>query len=309
MSGTIRLFRWDDLPSIVDVMNRWLQALGSENRVTQAEVESNWRAPHNHPEQTCYVMEQADGSLSAFTIADLLDDPAQANGVYFVPPGQPEAADQLIKAAEEHFWRTAQAAGVNGATMTYDLSDKATEGIAALETCGYKQVRQFHVMQAVLDTLIALDPVPDGLTLRPFEAAHDAQATYEAKSEAFQDHWGFYMLPFDEWMHDARQPDFDPSHWWLAFESDQIAGLVLSRPTSERTAWVSIVGVRPAWRRRGIARLLLQRCFAIHQRQGRQRIYLGVDVDNRYQATALYERAGMTIHSRTLYYQKHFGTP
>jgi len=309
MTGTIRLFRWDDLPSIIDVMNRWSEALGSQNRITQSDIESNWRAPHNHPEQNCFVLEQPDGSLSAFAIADLLDDPAQSNGVYYIPPSQPEAADQLIKATEEHFWHTAQAAGVPGATMTYIMVEEAAEGIAVLEARGYTLARQFYVMRAVLDAPVALDPIPEGFVLRPFDPTRDAQAAYEAQHEAFQDHWGFSRLPFLEWMYNVENPDFDPAHWWLALEGNQIAGLVRSEPQGGESAWIGIVGVRPAWRRRGLGLLLLQRCFSIHQQQGRRFAHLRVDVDNRYQATALYERAGMTAQSRTLYYQKHFGIP
>ncbi|NJR12777.1 GNAT family N-acetyltransferase [bacterium] len=251
------------------------------------------------------MMELADGTISAFTIADLLDDPAQANAVYFVPSDQAaHAADPLIAATEAHVWQRAQANGLTEAIMTYSLSDKDTVGQVALITRGYTQARLFYIMQINLDSPITPDPAPPAFALRPFDPTRDAAATYAAQVEAFQDHWNFHMPPLEEWLYDLQKPTFDPSHWWLAETDGQIVGIVLSEAINAQTASVGIVGVRPAWRRHGLALRLLQRCFEVHQRQGRKRVRLGVDADNRYDATALYTRAGMTVDSRTLYYQK-----
>lgn len=306
MPGTHRLFRWEDLPAIATVMNEYAQAMGSPHRVTVDEIEARWRAPYNHPERDCFVMEVTEGVLSGFTIADLLDDPAQANGVYFVPPINADAAEPLIRATEEHFCQMAQQAGVRTATMTYSLSDRDSVGVRTLEALGYTAARTFYTMQIILDNPVVMDAPPPDVILRPFDPSRDARAAYDAQRDAFQDHWNFHMPPFEEWMYDVEKPDFDPQHWWLAVVDDEIVGLALSEPRTSEVAWVGIVGVRPAWRRRGLGLLLLQRCFAIHQQQGRNTLRLGVDVDNRYQATALYERAGMSVFSRTLYFQRHF---
>jgi mycothiol synthase len=64
------------------------------------------------------------------------------------------------------------------------------------------------------------------------------------------------------------------------------------------------VGVRRAWRKRGLAQALLRQCFAEYQRRGYQRVELGVDSDSPTNAVALYERAGMHVHQRVLYYRK-----
>src|SRR5262245_451603 len=71
----VRTFRWSDMPLIVEVMNRYAWALGSDSQYTQAEVEENWRAPYNHPEENCFVAVLPDEGLIGFAIADLLDDP------------------------------------------------------------------------------------------------------------------------------------------------------------------------------------------------------------------------------------------
>jgi ribosomal protein S18 acetylase RimI-like enzyme len=69
---------------------------------------------------------------------------------------------------------------------------------------------------------------------------------------------------------------------------------------------VGIVGVRRPWRRQGLAHALLRQCFAEYQRRGWQHVDLGVDSDSSTQAVALYERAGMHVRARQLYYRREF---
>ena len=57
--------------------------------------------------------------------------------------------------------------------------------------------------------------------------------------------------------------------------------------------WVSVLGVRPRWRRRGLASALLLHAFGEFHRRGRKRVGLGVDAENTTGAVALYERVGM----------------
>jgi mycothiol synthase len=60
--------------------------------------------------------------------------------------------------------------------------------------------------------------------------------------------------------------------------------------------WVGILGVRPPWRRRGIALALLLHSFAVFRERGCTRVGLGVDAESTTGALELYERAGMHVH-------------
>jgi ribosomal protein S18 acetylase RimI-like enzyme len=69
-------------------------------------------------------------------------------------------------------------------------------------------------------------------------------------------------------------------------------------------AWVSLLGVRRAWRRRGLGAALLKLSFARFRERGYKVAGLMVDSSNESNAVALYERVGMHVHNCRLVYRK-----
>jgi ribosomal protein S18 acetylase RimI-like enzyme len=116
----------------------------------------------------------------------------------------------------------------------------------------------------------------------------------------FPDSEGWHIPDSDEDPEAAR-------YWFVAVDGGEIAGFVLSRVGISQTpeeAWIYIVGVRPAWRRRGIALALLQhRLWELYQK-GKRRVRLEVDTQNPTGATRLYEKAGMHVESRYDFFEK-----
>jgi ribosomal protein S18 acetylase RimI-like enzyme len=116
-------------------------------------------------------------------------------------------------------------------------------------------------------------------------------------NEAFADDWHHHDVSpsnFTEFY--VKQRHFDPSLWLLAWDDGDLAGFVLA--TSEHLGdpdlgWVGTLGVRPAWRRRGLGEALLRAAFAELYARGRRRVGLGVDTENVSGALRLYERVGM----------------
>jgi mycothiol synthase len=165
---------------------------------------------------------------------------------------------------------------------------------------GYRNVRPSYTMEIRFGVESPPErPVPDGIEIRPYRHPDDEQATYEAQEEAFADHWGSHPRTLETWRaFSVEQASFDPTLWLLAWDGDEVAGLSLN--FSERSGdpgygWVGTVGVRPAWRRRGIAEALLHRSFAALHARGYRTIRLSVDAENATGATRLYERAGMSV--------------
>ena len=79
----------------------------------------------------------------------------------------------------------------------------------------------------------------------------------------------------------------------VAEENGQTVGFALARPKNERVAYLSDVYVRPAFRRRGVARALLAEAAAA---LGRELLSLNVDVTNEEARTA-YRRLGFRDES------------
>jgi mycothiol synthase len=171
--------------------------------------------------------------------------------------------------------------------------------IELFERLGYERVRTFWVMQIELDDAPASPVVDDAITIRTFEREGDERAVYAALAEAFEDHWGSEFSSFERWVHDEIEGEgsrFDPSLWFVALDGDELVGAATCTvgPAQDVEAGeVSLLGVRRAWRRRGVALALLHTAFGELHRRGVPRAQLGVDSASPTGATRLYERAGM----------------
>lgn len=162
---------------------------------------------------------------------------------------------------------------------------------------GYAPIRYFNTMEIVMSEPPPTPAWPESITVREMVVGQDEPSLYEADCDAFQDHWGFTPDTFASWVHDVVGGDkFDASLHFLAMDGDQIAGFSLcaeGRADNPDGGWVNVLGVRPPWRRRGMALALLHHSFGELYRRGRMRVILGVDSENPTGAMALYERAGM----------------
>jgi mycothiol synthase len=163
---------------------------------------------------------------------------------------------------------------------------------------GYAQVRTFHRM--VIDLEHARLPAPewpDGLELRPFDRQRDGRRVHEAIEEAFTDEWGHERRDYDAWSERVFEVEqFDPTLWVVVWDGDEVAAASLNyRKLLGDWGFVRTLGVRPAWRRRGLGIALLHESFRRFAECGETTAALGVDSRNPTGATRLYERAGMRV--------------
>ena len=137
---------------------------------------------------------------------------------------------------------------------------------------------------------------PGELRLDTYRDA-DAEPLRAAINEAFAvDPFWHEVSPanFRDFYLGAR--GYDPQLWPLARDSDELAGFALRYPvqgTDTELGWVGTLGVRAAWRRRGLGEALLRLAFAALHERGLRRAGLGVDAENATGALRLYERVGM----------------
>jgi mycothiol synthase len=182
------------------------------------------------------------------------------------------------------------------------LGDDCTPNLYARN--GYEAVRHFWRMVVDLDA--APEPrVPEGMEIRPYRP-EEARAVHAALEEAFADHWQHTTRTFEEYAKRTfHRAGHDPGLYWVALEGSEIVGAALCDWKREGDwGWVQVIGVRPAWRRRGIAEALLHTAFAEFLRRGERRVGLGVDAESPTGATRLYERVGMRVFSRVVVYEK-----
>ena len=169
-------------------------------------------------------------------------------------------------------------------------------GKRLLEMKGHSCVRHTWLMGISISEPPTEAAWPAGTVLRPFVPERDARAVFEAKEEAFRDHWGYLPGDFQHWQqqHITDRAGFDPSLWFIAVAGEQVAGIALCQYYLD-DGEVEILGVRRAWRRTGLGLALLHHAFGEFYRRGTRKVTLGVDSENLTGATRLYERAGMSI--------------
>ncbi len=193
----------------------------------------------------------------------------------------------------------AQAHPADGARFFRVWAHNTEVGAQALfARAGYKPVRCYVEMIRPIASPLPDAPMPHGLQVRPVEPGQ-VRAVWEAMYEARRDHWD-YVPPteqdFDRWTKDHL---FVPHLWKVAWEGDQIAGMVLNRVDEaqneqygRRRGFTQGVFVRRPWRRRGLARALLVQSIWMFRDMGMEETALGVDTQNPSGAFQLYESVG-----------------
>ena len=135
--------------------------------------------------------------------------------------------------------------------------------------------------------------------MRPFSPGRDEAELFAAFRDAFAEHSGDAEVDEAEWWNenrDAPNAGFDPTLWFVASDGATIAGFAICREReedAEGVGWVSLLGVRPCRRGRGLGEALLAHSLDVLRARGLGRAALNVDVDNTTGALRLYEKVGM----------------
>ena len=175
-----------------------------------------------------------------------------------------------------------------------------------LERRGYGLVRRSRRMEIDLDGEIPPPSWPTGVEVRSIRPGEE-RAVWEVQQETFRDVWEPIEESFEEWSHFLLQPPrYVPELWFVATDGDEIAGFAICHPypTLPELGWIGLLGVRRAWRRKGLGQALLLRAFRAFKERGMVRAGLGVDSESPTGAHTLYERAGMRATHRFEIYEK-----
>ena len=164
----------------------------------------------------------------------------------------------------------------------------------------FRSIRHSFRMSIDLDEDLPAPVPPDGMRVRTFSDG-DEHAFYEAQLDSFADTWEPVDMPYEEWTHWVLDiPSFDPELWFLVEAGTDVAGFAICKvhPGDPELGWVQLLGVRQAWRGRGLGRALLLTAFEALRERGQRRAGLGVDAENPTGATRLYESVGMRVIAR-----------
>jgi mycothiol synthase len=185
------------------------------------------------------------------------------------------------------------------------------DAVALHEAAGFRSARWYFDMRRDLRQPLPSMPDIGGLRLRAYEPG-DAELVRLAHNEAFADHWGSEPITADVWARDlVGDPYFRGDLSFVIVDGDEIAAYTANYVVEEdwvatgiREGWVGQLGVRRAWRRRGLATALLVRSMEAFLASGMDGAILGVDTENPTGALAIYERTGFRPVRRSVRLQR-----
>ena len=291
MSARMRDASESDAPAIRALLEEHALVSFGEPELSEEEVRSWFRMP------TLWIqVAERDGSLVGYV------DARSEDGARFDVDARtldPQVAPSLVQAAEQH-------AGEQSLLRGYVQGEDPTLR-QAFEAAGWRPIRHSFQMRIDLDGQLLEPAWPDGLEPRNLEVGEE-ERVYEAHMDSFADHWDFRRESYEEWSrYSFDRARFDPSLWWLVEDGDELAAISLNAWHSSgdtQYGWIHVLGVRPHWRKRGLATALLRHSFRDFEQRGATRVGLGVDGENTTGAVRLYEKAGMRQVRRNDTYEK-----
>ena len=196
-------------------------------------------------------------------------------------------------------------------TVMAGFAEEAEVGHQAiLQALGFEPARWFFLMRRTLADPIPDAPLPDGLELRPL-TPDQHRIVFDAEAEAFRDHWASRTPTDEDFTLLYGRDEFDPSLWVVAWDGDEVAGVVQGWIWRNENAtlgvergWLEHISVRRPWRRRGLARAITAEALRRFTAAGMTEAMLGVDVDSPTGALDLYEGLGFAVHSRSMAYRR-----
>jgi mycothiol synthase len=302
VSLDVRAPTLDDVEPLAELANRETEELYGEREESPESVRLWLTGPELDPATDARIA-VVDGRIAGY--ADIDDRPEPKYWADLrVPPSEGAAARQaLADWLERRF--AERTAGKDGAVLRFFAWSGDEPVKRLLEQRGYRLIRHSYRMRIDFGGELPEPQWPDGITVRTTTDA-DTRTVYEAHQESFEDSWEHSRDPFEEWEHWLRREGFDPSLWFLAEAGGEAAGVALCKPHDAEPGlgWVSVLGVRRAWRRRGLGRALLLHAFHVFRQRGFSGVGLGVDAESLTGAVRLYENAGMRVVRHADIYEK-----
>ena len=288
----------DDLQALTELINRDADELYGAPEESVESMRMWLTGPTLKPETDIRVA-VVDEAYRGYV--DIDPDPEPIYWVDLrVPPSE---SDQIRLRLLD--WAEERGAERGAAVLRFHTASVDEPMIRLLEARGYRLIRHFYRMRIDFDGEPPEAQWPEGITVRT-ATPDDAKLAYEVHQESFEDHWEYSRTPYEQWQHHMLREGYDPTLWFLVEEDGEVAAVAFCREheAEQGLGWVSVLGVRKNWRRRGLGRTLLLHSFHEFRRRGFHAAALGVDAESLTGANRLYESAGMSVVRRSDVYER-----
>lgn len=309
----------DDHKIAFELLNLHSMYMNARNDLNDPElIRLDWLNEGFNPETDLRMVFAADGTLVAFVECWLNHEPPVHPWIYgCVHPDHwgRGIGSHIVTWAEDHARLALDKCAPDLRVAPRSGAEAHNEkGIALFEGLGWMHIRSFYRMVTDLDTALETPVFPEGVIVRPYNPETEFEQVYQTFVDTFKDHFGFIEQPLEKGLAEFKhnfvdEPGYNASVWFVAMHGDEMAGICICRPEDPEDAeagWVSELGVRREWRKRGLGYALLKHAFAAFHSAGKKRAGLGVDASSLTGALKLYERAGMRVQRQFNQYEKEF---
>ncbi|MGV8885879.1 MAG: GNAT family N-acetyltransferase [Microbacteriaceae bacterium] len=199
-----------------------------------------------------------------------------------------------------------------GWIMAY-AETRVPSAISTFERAGFGIARYYLELRRSLAETIVDRALPEGVSLHTWTPDSDADVR-DARNDSFRDHWGSQPITEEQWNSYATGAHSRRDLSVLAVSSTgEVVGFVLTSVTEDDWAgqgfssgYIDLVGVRRAWRGKGIAPALLGHAMVAMQKAGLEQAVLDVDAENPSGALGFYEAVGFAESNRSVNLRKVF---
>jgi GNAT superfamily N-acetyltransferase len=201
-------------------------------------------------------------------------------------------------------WTESHARGFGAWSVRQTVTDNNRDARRLFLANGYAASGTAWILQISFDEPPPRQPIPKGITIRPYDPRVDEEAAYRLIEDAFGEWEGRPPTTIEEWRASITEHTaFSPALSRVAFDGDELVGATMSfNYASDVEGWVQQVATKASHRFLGIARALLYETFRAFYDRGKARC--GLSTESRTGALALYEHVGMRVRRSYTRYTK-----
>jgi ribosomal protein S18 acetylase RimI-like enzyme len=312
-----RLFQGEsDYANILDVFNACKDVDGVDYTMTVKNISHYYEHLERSDPYTVLTFVEADGKAIGYGRVGWYPEDA-GDRIYYglgwvIPAWRRKGIGTAILKFIEHRGREIAADHPEDSKKYYqnDHNDQRGDVAHLLKKNGYKEVRWGYEMTRPIDKPLPEVSLPEELEVRPVPK-NRYRDLFGAHNEAFRDHWGHVEATEEDYQRFLSEPTFNSSLWKVAWDQDQVAGMVLNFVNEEenneyqrKRGYTEDISVSLPYRRQGIARCLLVMSIKMFQEMGMEETALSVDVQNPNHALSLYEGVGYKVNKKSITYRK-----
>ena len=301
----VRNFRWTDVESLTTIFNDINGLTDTEKAFDVNFMRQFLSQPDLDPLERCFVTE-ADGHVVGYVLISY-EAPikrAVASGGVLGSHRQQGFGRELLNKA------VSQAEQLNVEVLHVEVSSQGEAAKRMLESNGFHMAKGYWQMQWVGDTSPS-PSLPNGFSIRPFQIGRDEAMLTQLQNSAFGDNWGFSPNTVDQISARVRLDRVTPEGILFITDNGKPAAYnwtMISANESKATGFISMTGVHPDYRGKGLGRAIVAAGMQYLKAQGVDSIELEVDSEN-VPARELYLKLGFKKMRESLWYERNFSTP